>query len=129
MIAADLGPEHPYATVSKNRVARHMRVMGLRCIATKKFVVTTDSKHDEHIASNILNRQFTVAAPNTVWVSEITYLKAGGRWQYLTVFINLFSRFVVGWDLSDSSDRHSMMYAFNKALMATPAWSRFSVSE
>lgn len=78
--------------------------------------MTTNSKHDEPVADNILNRQFSVAAPNTVWVSDITYLKAGGKWHYLAVFIDLFSRIVVGWDLSDSLDRHSMMYAFNKAL-------------
>ncbi len=92
MIAADLRSEPPFATVSKNRVARHMRAMGLRCKTTKKFVVTTDSKHNEPIAPNILNRQFSVAKPNTVWVSDITYLKAGGKWHYLTVFIDLFSR-------------------------------------
>lgn len=88
MIAADLRSEPHFARVSKNRVARHMRAMGLRCKATRKFVVTTDSKHDEPIAANILNRQFSVAAPNTVWVSNITYLKAGGKWHYLTVFID-----------------------------------------
>lgn len=116
MIAADLCSEPHFARVSKNRVARRMRAMGLRCKATKKFVMTTDSKHDEPIAANILNRQFSVSAPNTVWVSDITYLKAGGKWHYLTVFIDLFSRIVVGWDLSYSLERHSMMYAFNKAL-------------
>ena len=116
MIAADLRSEPYFARVSKNRVARHMRAMGLRCKTTRKFVVTTDSKHDEPVAANILNRQFSVSAPNTVWVSDITYLKAGSKWHYLTVFIDLFSRIVVGWDLSDSLERHSMMYAFNKAL-------------
>jgi len=116
MITADLRAESPFATVSKNRVARHMRAMGLRCKTTRKFVVTTDSKHNEPIAPNILNRQFSVAKPNTVWVSDITYLKVGGKWYYLTVFIDLFSRIVVGWDLSDSLDRPSMIYAFNKAL-------------
>lgn len=116
MIAADLRSEPSFATVSKNRVARHMRAMGLCCRTTKKFVVTTNSKHDEPIAPNILNRQFSVAKPNTIWVSDITYLKAGGKWYYLTVFIDLFSRIVVGWDLSDSLDRHSMIHAFNKAL-------------
>jgi len=116
IIIADLRAESPFATVSKNRVARHMRAMGLRCKTTKKFIVTTDSKHNEPIAPNILNRQFSVGKPNTVWVSDITYLMVGGKWHYLTVFIDLFSRIVVGWDLSDSLDRHSMIYAFNKAL-------------
>ena len=116
MITADLrsGPE--FSKVSKNRVARHMKDMGLRCKATKKFVVTTDSKHDEPVAHNLLNREFTVSSPNIAWVSDITYVKVGRKWYYLTVFIDLFSRIIVGWDLSESLERHSMIRAFNKAL-------------
>jgi putative transposase len=116
MITADLRSEPEYPKVGKNRVARHMKDMGLRCKATKKFVVTTDSKHNEPVAPNLLNRKFTVSSPNSVWVSDITYVKVGRRWQYLTVFIDLFSRIIVGWDLSESLERHSMIRAFNKAL-------------
>jgi putative transposase len=116
MITADLRSEPEFAAVSKNRVARHMRDMGLRCRTTKKFVVTTDSKHNEPVAPNILNREFSVSSPNTAWVSDITYVKVGPKWQYLTVFIDLFSRIVVGWDLSESLERHSMIRAFQKAL-------------
>ena len=116
MITADIRAESKFSLVSKNRVARHMRDMGLRCKATKKFVVTTDSKHNHPVAPNILNRNFTVSRPNTVWVSDITYLKVGRKWHYLTVFIDLYSRIIVGWDLSDSLDRHSVMYAFKKGL-------------
>jgi putative transposase len=79
MITADLRAESSFATMSKNRVAEHMRAMGLRYKTTKKFVVTTDSKHNEPIAPNILNRQFSVAKPNTVWVSDITYLRVGSK--------------------------------------------------
>ena len=116
MITADLRSVPEFSKVGKNRVARHMKDMGLKCKATKKFVVTTDSKHNEPVAPNLLNREFTVSSPNSVWVSDITYVKVGRKWQYLTVFIDLFSRIVVGWDLSDSLERHSMIRAFNKAL-------------
>jgi len=116
LIAADLRSEPGYSNVSKNRVARHMKEMGLKCKTLKKFIVTTDSRHDQPIAPNLLNREFSVNSPNTVWVSDITYLKIGQRWHYLTVFIDLFSRIIVGWDLSESLDRHSMIYAFRKAL-------------
>ena len=117
MITADLRAEPEFCTVGKNRVARHMRDMGLKCKAAKKYIVTTDSKHNEPIAPNLLNRQFDVASPNTAWVSDITYVKVGTRWHYLTVFIDLYSRIVVGWDLSNSLDRHSMIHAFKKALL------------
>ncbi len=102
--------------MGKNRVARHMKSMGLRCKTLKKFVATTDSKHKEPVAENILNRAFSVPSPNTVWVSDITYVKVGSKWYYLTVFIDLFSRIIVGWDLSESLERHSMIRAFQKAL-------------
>ncbi len=117
MITADLRVESVFSTVSKNRVARHMKKMGLRCRATKKFVVTTDSNHNEPIAPNLLNRNFTAKAPNKVWVSDITYLKVGRKWHYLTVFMDLYSRIIVGWNLSHSLDRHSTIHAFTKALM------------
>lgn len=83
----------------------------------KKFVVTTDSKHSDPVAPNLLNRQFSVSSPNQVWVSDITYLEIGGKWHYLSVFIDLFSIIVVGWDLSDSLERHSTIHAFRKALL------------
>ena len=116
MITADLRAESEFSKVSKNRVARHMKEMGLKCRATKKFVVTTDSKHSEPVAPNILDRQFTMDSPNAAWVSDITYVKVGSKWNYLTVFMDLYSRIVVGWDLSESLDRHSMIHAFQKAL-------------
>lgn len=116
MITADLRAESGFESVGKNRVARHMKAMGLRCKSVKKFVATTNSKHKEPVAENILNREFSVPSPNTAWVSDITYVKVGLKWCYLTVFIDLFSRIVVGWDLSESLERHSMIRAFQKAL-------------
>ena len=101
-----------------------MKEMGLKCRATKKFVVTTDSSHSKPVAPSILDRQFTTESPNTAWVSDITYVKVGSKWNYLTVFIDLFSRIVVGWDLSESLDRQSMIHAFQKAL-----WRRRPASE
>mgnify|MGYP002725685264 CR=1 FL=1 len=117
MITADLNDDPEFCGTSKNTVARLMREMKLKCKTIKKFVVTTDSKHKESVAPNLLNRKFNVNKPNTVWVSDITYLKVGQRWHYLTVFIDLFSRSVVGWDLSSSLERHSLIKAFNKAVM------------
>ena len=116
MLTADLRSEPEFERVGKNRVARHMREMGLRCKTLKKFIATSNSKHKEPIAENKLNRAFSVSSPNTVWVSDITYVKVGLKWHYLTVFIGLFSRIVVGWDLSESLERHSMIRAFQKAL-------------
>ena len=117
MITADLHDAPEFSDVSKNRVARLMREMGLKCKTLKKFVITTDSKHNEPVAPNLLNRKFNVNAPNTVWATDITYLKVGRQWYYLTVFLDLFSRQIVGWDLSGSLERHSVIRAFNKAII------------
>ncbi len=115
LIWSDLREEPEWSSVGVNRVAKLMREMGLRCKSTRKFVVTTDSKHKEPVAENLLGRQFAVAEPNVVWVTDITYVRVAQRWCYLTVFIDLFSRMVVGWDLSESLERASVMAAFGKA--------------
>ena len=117
VIAADLREDPEFSNVSRNRVARHMKEMGLRCKTVKKFVVTTDSKHNEPVAPNLLNRNFSATGPDRVYVSDITYLKIGRKWYYLTVFIDLFSRLVVGWDLSDSLERFSIIKALKKAIL------------
>jgi putative transposase len=117
IITEDLREAPEFASVSRPRVARLMKKMGLKCKTVRKFIATTDSKHSEPVAPNILNRQFTPSAPDIAWVSDITYIKIGRKWHYLTVFIDLFSRMVIGWDLSDSFERHSMLRAFNKAVL------------
>jgi putative transposase len=117
MITADLRKEPGFASVGKNRVARIMKINNLRCKAIKKFRTTTDFRHNEPVCENILNRQFSVSAPNKVWVSDITYLKVGRLWCYLVVFIDLYSIIIVGWDLSGSLERHSTISAFKKAII------------
>lgn len=117
MITADLQDDPIFSKVSRLRVARMMREMGLKCSTVKKFVVTTDSKHKEPVAPNLLDRNFTMFSPDQVWVTDITYLEVGRKWHYLTVFIDLFSRIVVGWDLSVSLERHSVIKALNKSVL------------
>jgi putative transposase len=103
--------------VGHNRVAGRMRHMGLRSIVRRKYRVTTDSKHSFPVARNRLKRRFKVAGPNKVWVSDITYIQAGKRWLYLAVFIDLFSRSVVGWALSESLDHSFVLRALWRAIM------------
>ena len=93
--------------VSKNRVPRRMRLPGLRSIARRRFRVTTNSKHRYPVAPDRLQRNFTAQRPNQVWVSDITYLRVGCGWLDLAVFIDLYSRRVVGWALSSSPGPHA----------------------
>ena len=102
--------------VNRTWVAQRMQEMGLRSRVKKKFRATTDSKHKEPIAPNLLDRQFTVTAPNRVWVTDITYLWTRSGWAYLTVFLDLYSRMVVGWALSSSLSHEAVVRALWRAV-------------
>ena len=86
--------------VGRKRVARLMRQHGLCGRRRRRYRVTTDSNHPRPVAANVLDRQFAVAAPDTTWVTDITYLWTREGWLYLAVMLDLFSRAVVGWALS-----------------------------
>jgi len=83
------------------KVRRLMAELGLKVRYPKKFKVTTDSDHNDAISPNKLDRQFTVEAPNKVWTTDITYVWALEGWIYVAIVIDLFSRQVVGWAISD----------------------------
>ena len=87
--------------VSRPRTARMMNAANLEARRTRKFVHTTNSKHNYPIAPNRLNQNFSVHRRAQVWVSDITYIETSLGWVYLTVIIDLFDRKVIGWSLSD----------------------------
>jgi len=101
---------------SKNRVARRMKAAGLRSIVRRKYRVTTNSKHSHPVAENLLQRDFTASSPDRVWVSDITYIATASGWLYLTVFIDLFSRMVVGWALSSSLSTEMVLTALQRGI-------------
>ncbi|QMI46935.1 MULTISPECIES: IS3 family transposase [Burkholderia] len=84
---------------SKERVERLMREHGIQARHKRRYRVTTDSKHKLPVAPNLLNREFTPAAPNQVFSSDITYIWADEGWLYLAVVLDLFNREVVGWSI------------------------------
>jgi transposase InsO family protein len=86
--------------VGRHQVATLMREAGLSGVPRKRWKATTDSKHGEEISPNLLDRNFTVEAPNTVWVGDITYIRTTTGWQYLATVIDLYSRMIVGWALA-----------------------------
>ena len=100
---------------SKKRVARVMRGLGLRGYTPRRFRKTTDSRHTKRIAPNLLERNFTVPAPNKVLAGDITYIATSDGWLYLAVLLDLYSRRVVGWAMSDRIDTELALAALRMA--------------
>jgi transposase InsO family protein len=92
----EAGHEHDRKTV-----AASMRRQGLRAKAAKKFKATTNSKHNLPVAPNLLQQDFTATGPNQKSVGDITYLWTDEGWLYLAVIIDLYSRLIVGWSMSE----------------------------
>jgi len=83
--------------VGEHRVVRLMRVEGIRAKTVKKWRTTAQSTHRFPVATNTLNRQFTVTHPNRVWAGDLTYVWTTEGWLYLAVLLDLYSRLVIGW--------------------------------
>jgi transposase InsO family protein len=83
--------------VGEKRIARLMRVEGIRAKTVKKWRATTDSGHTWPVVTNTLNRQFQIEQPNRVWAGDITYVWTTEGWLYLAVVLDLYSRIVIGW--------------------------------
>jgi putative transposase len=106
--------------VSRRRIGRLMKKMKLTCKTKQRFKpITTLSNHKQPLAANLLNRQFSVDAPDKCYVGDITYLPTLQGWLYLAVVIDLFSRKVVGWAMQDNMQAALV----NKALLMA-IWSR-----
>lgn len=104
--------------VSRKRVERLMRLKGLRAKQTKKFKATTDSKHDHPVAANELGQDFEIDVPNARWVADITYVWTKQGWLYLAVVMDLFSRRIVGWQMSKRMTRQLVIGALEMAIEA-----------
>jgi putative transposase len=104
--------------VGKNHVARLMAEHGIMGKRRRRFRVTTDSSHSLPVAPNVLERNFTTDAPDKVWVTDITYIRTGEGWLYLAAILDLFSRRVVGWAMSERLTTPLATNAFTMALRA-----------
>jgi putative transposase len=103
--------------VSRKRVIRLMQEDGLQARIRKRFKCTTMSDHDQPVAANLLDRQFTAEAPNQRWVGDTTEFVIGESGKlYLAAILDLFSRFIVGWAVSAINDRHLTIKALKMAV-------------
>jgi len=102
--------------VGHRRVGRLMRQNGISVVRTHKHKVTTDSNHKFNIAPNLLNRDFFAEKPNQKWVVDISYIWTREGWLYLAVVLDLHSRRVIGWAVSNRMKRDLAIRALNMAI-------------
>jgi putative transposase len=102
--------------VGRKRVVRLMQAHGLVAREKRRFVATTNSKHELPVAKNVLKRRFDQAVPDQAWAGDITYLATAEGWLYLAIIIDLCSRRIVGWATSDSLERSICVEALQEAL-------------
>ncbi len=106
--------------VSRKRVARLMGELEIEGRRKRRYRATTNSRHPFPVAPNMLMRDFEVDAPNTAWVTDITYLATLEGWLYLAAILDLFSRRVIGYAMSERIDRHLVLEALGEALQQRP---------
>jgi len=102
----------------KHKVARLMRLAGLKGCPKRRFRVTTQRDPSHLVADNLLDQDFTAEAPNQRWASDITYIATNQGWLYLAVIMDLYSRRIVGWSMSRWINRHLVIDALNMAIGA-----------
>lgn len=104
--------------IGRRQVAQSLRRQGLRAKAAHKFKATTNSNHTLPVAENLLKQNFTAQRPNQVWVADITYIATDEGWLYLAVVLDLYSRMVVGWSMSERMTATLVCDALRMALFA-----------
>jgi transposase InsO family protein len=101
---------------SRKRIARIMQGNGLVAVQRRRFKATTMSGHDFPVTANLLERNFTAAAPNQVWLGDITYIATEEGWLYLAALLDLYSRKIVGWSTAERIDRMLTLTTLETAL-------------
>ncbi|QUM68171.1 IS3 family transposase [Staphylococcus delphini] len=101
-------------TVTQRTVSRLMKELGIRSI-TKKNIRPQRIQSIVFLYPNLLNQQFKVSQPGSVWVADITYVYTREGWLYLATFMDLFSRRIIGWAMTPRMTKTLVMLALNKA--------------
>jgi putative transposase len=100
----------------RHKVARLMRLAGLRGCPKRRFKITTECDPSHPVAKNLLRQDFAAEAPNQRWASDITYISTHQGWLYLAVVMDLYSRRIVGWSMSRWLNRHLVIDALSMAI-------------
>lgn len=103
-------------TCGKNRIYRLMKANGIHSVRPRKFKATTNSKHSFPVVENLLNQDFQTSAPNTVWISDISYIPTGEGWLYLASVVDLCSKDVVGIAMNRTMTKELVIQALKQAI-------------
>lgn len=101
---------------SQKKIANMMRDLGLSARQPKHVQRTTDSNHSHFVYPNLVNRNFKVTTLNTLWVTDITYIRTLEGWVYLASVMDVCSRKIVGWAMADHMEESLILEALNQAL-------------
>ena len=102
--------------VSQKRVARRMKILGLRSITVKKYNHNGNKKEDDKNKENLLEQNFKAEKPSEKWVGDITYIYTKEKgWTYLAVVMDLFDLKVIGWSYGENMTAELVIEAFEKA--------------
>ena len=104
--------------VGRKRVERLMKNAAICVLPARRFVVTTDSDHDQPIAPDLIQQDFTAEAPNQRWVTDITYVPTAEGWLILAAIVDLYSRRIVGWAMDATMHRSLVLTALDMAITA-----------
>lgn len=102
--------------VGRHRVARLMRDNGLKALQKRRYKKTTDSHHGGPVAPNILDQDFEASAPNQKWGVDISYIWTAEGWLYLAIVLDLYSRRIIGWSVSDRLKKDLALNALQRAI-------------
>lgn len=102
--------------IGRNRVRRLMKTAGLAARQRPRYVNTTKSDHDNPVAENLLNREFHPSRPNCSWVGDITYIPTSEGWLYLATVMDLYSRRIIGWSISERITKELVLEAIRLAV-------------
>ena len=100
----------------KHCIARLRRIHGIETRRRRRFKVTTRSKNNSWIEPNRLNRCFQVQEPNRAWVGDVTFIATRTGWLYLAILMDLYSRKIIGWSMSNKNDKYLVLNALDMAL-------------
>ena len=106
---------HQGLRFGQNRVAKMMKKMGLRGIGKRKFKVTTNSEYTRFVAPNLICQDFKSYTQDTLWCSDITYIRTREGWLYLSIVLDTFSRAIIGWSIDSRIDAELVINSIQMA--------------